>query len=167
MNFNQIFHSSTKKMARQYFDNLDLKILHSLTENARTPYLEIARDYGVSGAAVHQRVQRLMNNKVIVGSECRIDPSVVGYDTCAYVGLFLRDPSEFHNVVAALEKIPEVVECHYTTGQYDIFVKLYARNNDHLLHLLQDQIQALGLARTETLISFKEVFKRQVPISNE
>ena len=154
-------------MARQFFDNLDLKILHSLTANARTPYLEIAREYGVSGAAVHQRVQRLMQNHVIIGSECRIDPSTVGYDTCAYVGIFLRDPSQFNDVVDALEKIPEVVECHVTTGQYDIFIKLYARNNDHLLHLLQNQIQALGLARTETLISFKEVFKRQVPINND
>lgn len=154
-------------MARQFFDNLDLKILHSLTANARTPYLEIAREYGVSGAAVHQRVQRLMLNNVIVGSECRIDPSTVGYDTCAYVGIFLRDPSQFNDVVDALVKIPEVVECHFTTGQYDIFIKLYARNNDHLLHLLQNQIQALGLARTETLISFKEVFKRQVPINND
>ena len=154
-------------MARQFFDNLDLKILHSLTANARTPSLEIAREYGVSGAAVHQRVQRLMQNHVIIGSECRIDPSTVGYDTCAYVGIFLRDPSQFNDVVDALEKIPEVVECHFTTGQYDIFIKLYARNNDHLLHLLQNQIQALGLARTETLISFKEVFKRQVPINND
>lgn len=154
-------------MARQFFDNLDLKILHSLTVNARTPYLEIAREYGVSGAAVHQRVQRLMQNHVIIGSECRIDPSTVGYDTCAYVGIFLRDPSQFNDVVDALEIIPEVVECHFTTGQYDIFIKLYARNNDHLLHLLQNQIQALGLARTETLISFKEVFKRQVPINND
>ncbi len=154
-------------MARQFFDNLDLKILHSLTANARTPYLEIAREYGVSGAAVHQRVQRLMQNHVIIGSECRIDPSTVGYDTCAYVGIFLREPSQFNDVVDALEKIPEVVECHFTTGQYDIFIKLYARNNDHLLHLLQNQIQALGLARTETLISFKEVFKRQVPINND
>ena len=151
-------------MARQFFDNLDLKILHSLTANARTPYLEIAREYGVSGAAVHQRVQRLMQNHVIIGSECRIDPSTVGYDTCAYVGIFLRDPSQFNDVVDALEKIPEVVECHFTTGQYDIFIKLYARNNDHLLHLIHEELQALGLARTESLISFKEVFKRQLPI---
>lgn len=154
-------------MARQFFDNLDLKILHSLTANARTPYLEIAREYGVSGAAVHQRVQRLMQNHVIIGSECRIDPSTVGYDTCAYVGIFLRDPSQFNDVVDALEKIPEVVECHFTTGQYDIFIKLYARNNDHLLHLLQHEVQALGMARTETLISFKEVFSRPIPVSNK
>ncbi len=152
-------------MARQYFDTLDTTILQALSTNARTPYLEIARDYGVSGAAVHQRVQRLMANKVICGSELLINPSTLGYDTCAYVGLFLRDPSQFEKVVEALRNIPEVVECHFTTGQYDIFIKLYARNNDHLLHLLQNEIQALGFARTETLISFQEVFKRQVPLS--
>lgn len=78
---------------------------------------------------------------------------------------FLRDPSQFQSVVDALKQIPEVVECHFTTGQYDIFIKLYARNNDHLLHLLQNQIQALGLARTETLVSFKQIFKRQIPIA--
>ena len=154
-------------MARQYFDNLDTMILQALSTNARTPYLEIAREYGVSGAAVHQRVQRLMANNVINGSELLINPSTLGYDTCAYVGLFLRDPSQFETVVDALRKIPEVVECHCTTGQYDIFIKLYAHNNDHLLHLLQNQIQALGFARTETLISFQEVFKRQVPLNNE
>lgn len=118
----------------------------------------------MSGAAIHQRIQRLTANGIIQGAECIFDPSALGYETCAYVGIFLRDPSQFQNVVDALGKIPEVVECHFTTGQYDIFVKLYARNNDHLLHLLQNQIQALGLARTETLISFKQVFKRQVPV---
>ena len=83
------------------------------------------------------------------------------------MGFFLRDPSQFNHVINELRKIPEVVECHFTTGQYDIFVKLYARNNDHLLNILQDQIQALGLARTETMISFKEAFRRQVPVQPE
>lgn len=153
-------------MSRQQFDKLDLQILSDLSDNARKAYLEIARENGVSGAAVHQRVQRLIANGVIKGSQCLIDPSTVGYDTCAYVGLFLRDPSQFNNVLEEIKKIPEIVECHFTTGQYDIFVKIVARNNDHLLHILQNQIQALGLARTETLISFKEVFKRQVPMTN-
>jgi Lrp/AsnC family transcriptional regulator for asnA, asnC and gidA len=151
-------------MARSTFDPLDLNILRLLSSNARRPYLEIARECGVSGAAIHQRIQRLTANGVINGAECLINPAAVGYETCAYVGMYLRDPSQFNSVVEELEKIPEVVECHFTTGQYDIFIKLYARNNDHLLHILQDQIQALGLARTETLISFKQIFKRQMPI---
>lgn len=141
-----------------------MRILSDLSKNARKAYLEIAREGNVSGAAVHQRVQRLVANGVIQGSQCLIDPSAVGYETCAYVGFFLNNPSQYNQVIEKLKKIPEVVECHFTTGQYDIFVKVVAHNNDHLLNILQTQIQSLGLARTETLISFKEVFKRQVPI---
>lgn len=150
-------------MSRQSLDQLDLNILKNLSLNARKPYIEIARECGVSGAAIHQRIQRLSQIGIIKGSECLIDPAAVGFDTCAYVGLYLRDPSQYNSVVTALEKMPEIVECHYTTGQYDIFIKLYARNNDHLLHILQ-KIQELGFARTETLISFKQVFKRQMHI---
>ena len=149
-------------MSRTTYDSLDLKILSMLSKNARTPYLEIARECGVSGAAVHQRIQRLLANDTIVGSECLISPNAMGYDTCAYIGIFLRDPSQYNSVVTALEAIPEVVECHYTAGKYDILVKIFARNNDHMLALLQS-IQNLGMARTETLISFKECFRRQVP----
>ncbi len=151
-------------MARQQFDSLDIKILHMLTGNARKPFLEIARECGVSGAAIHQRIQRLNGLGIIKGYECLIDPSKIGYQTCAYIGFFLRDPSEFANVIEKLKQIPEVVECHYTTGKYDIFIKIHARNNDQMLHLIHEKMQMLGLGRTESLISFKEVFKRQVPI---
>ena len=138
-----------------------------LSVNARKPYLEIARECGVSGAAIHQRIQKLTSLGVIKGSESLIEPSAVGYDTCAYIGFFLNDPSQFNNVVNELKKIPEVVECHFTTGKYDLFIKLYAKNNDHLLHIIHERLQSLGLARTESLISFKEVFRRQLPIHQE
>jgi Lrp/AsnC family transcriptional regulator for asnA, asnC and gidA len=104
---------------------------------------------------------------VIQGSELLINPSSVGYYTCAYIGFFLKDPSQFNHVVEELKKIPEVVECHFTTGQYDMFIKLVARNNDHLLHIIHEKLQHLGLSRTESLISFKEVFKRQIPIEKQ
>ena len=151
-------------MNNQQFDNLDLHILRMLSGNARKPYLEIARECGVSGAAIHQRIQRMYANGVIQGAESLINPESLGYETCAYVGIFLKDPGQFSSVVEKLKKIPEVVECHFTTGQYDIFIKLFARNNDHLLDILQNQIQGLGLARTETLISFKQVFRRPLDI---
>lgn len=151
-------------MNRQNFDALDLKILQDLSLNARKPYLEIAREYGVSGAAVHQRIQKLLAAGVISGWHCLIEPTSMGYETCAYVGLYLREPAKFADVVEELKKIPEIIECHFTTGRYDIFVKLVAQNNEHLLHLLQNQIQPLGMSRTETLMSFKEVFSRPVPV---
>ncbi|MEZ3591613.1 MAG: Lrp/AsnC ligand binding domain-containing protein [Muribaculaceae bacterium] len=154
-------------MAQPQLDTLDYKILRTLSKNARKPFLEIARECNVSGAAIHQRIQKLTQTGVIQGSEARINPASVGYDTCAYIGFFLRDPSNFDHVVEELKKIPEVVECYFTTGQYDMFIKLYARNNDHLLHIIHEQLQKLGLARTESLISFKEVFKRQIPIEEK
>ena len=151
-------------MARQNFDKLDLSILNMLADNARKPYLEISRECGVSGAAVHQRIQRLTQNGVIQGSKCIINPGSLGYETCAFVGIMLRDPTRYAEMVERLQSTPEVVECYYTSGQYDMLIKLYARNNDHLLQMLQD-LQNLGLARTETLISFKQVFNRQAPVS--
>lgn len=93
-----------------------------------------------------------------------IDPEKIGYETCAYVGIYLKDPSTFDEVTRALELIPEIVECHFTTGKYDMFIKLYARNNHHLLSIIHDKLQPLGLSRTETLISFHEAIKRQMPI---
>ena len=151
-------------MAKAQLDSLDYKILKTLSTNGRKPFLEIARECNVSGAAIHQRIQKLMAMGVLRGSECLINPASVGYDTCAYIGFFLKDPGKFDEVVERLREIPEVVEVHFTTGQYDMFIKLYARNNDHLLHIIHEQLQGLGLARTESLLSFKEVFKRQLPI---
>ena len=153
-------------MANSQLDSLDNKKLEMLSLNARKPYLEIARECGVSGAAIHQRIQKLQATGVIKGYETLIEPTSVGFDTCAYIGFFLNDTSKFDEIVAKLKEIPEVVECHLTTGKYDLLIKLFAKNNNHLLKIIQSKIQTLGLARTETLISFKEEFRRQIPASS-
>ncbi len=152
-------------MGHHQLDALDEQILKMIASNARIPFLEVARVCNVSGAAIHQRIQKLTNLGILKGSEYVIEPEKIGFDTCAYVGLFLKDPESFDTVTKALESIPEVVECHITTGQYDMFLKLYARNNHHLMNIIHDKLQPLGLARTETLISFREVMKRQIPIT--
>ncbi len=154
-------------MARLHFDSLDCKIISMLSENARKPYLEIARECKVSGAAIHQRIQKLTLVGVINGFESLISPAAVGLDTCAYIGFLLQDPMKSDFVAEELRKIPEVVECHFTTGQYDMLIKIYARNNDHLLNLIHSRIVPIGAGRTETLISLKEAFRRQVPVDVE
>ncbi|MDR1527940.1 MAG: Lrp/AsnC ligand binding domain-containing protein [Dysgonamonadaceae bacterium] len=151
-------------MGHHQLDELDEKILQMIIGNARIPFLEVARVCNVSGAAIHQRIQKLVNLGILKGSEYIIDHNKVGYETSAYMGLFLKDPEQFPVVVDALSKIPEVVECHYTTGQYDLFIKLYAKNNQHLLEIIHSKLQPLGLARTETLISFREAFRRHIPV---
>lgn len=151
-------------MAHHNLDSLDKKILKLIAEDARIPFLEVARACNVSGAAIHQRIQKLTNIGVLKGSQFVIDPEKIGYETCAYVGLNLKHPENFDEAVAALRKIPEVVECHYTTGGYDLFIKIYAINNHHLLNIIHDKLQPLGLSRSETVISFNAVIDRPLPI---
>lgn len=145
-------------------DQLDQKILEMVRNDARIPFLEVARACNVSGAAIHQRIQKLTSLGILKGSQFLIDPEKIGYETCAYIGLYLKDPESFDSVVEELKKIPEVVECHYTTGGYDMFIKIYAVNNHHLLTIIHDKLQPLGLSRSETIISFNEAINRPVAI---
>jgi Lrp/AsnC family transcriptional regulator for asnA, asnC and gidA len=153
-------------MAHRNLDQLDKKILKMVTDDARIPFLEVARACNVSGAAIHQRIQKLTNLGVLKGSQYVIEPEKIGYETCAYVGLYLKNPEDFDSVVSALRQIPEVVECHYTTGGYDLFIKIYALNNHHLLDIIHGKLQPLGLSRSETIISFKTIIDRPLPIDN-
>ena len=152
-------------MAHRELDELDKKILTIICENARIPFLEVARECNVSGAAIHQRIQRLINMGVIKGSEFVLNPASLGYETCGFVGVFLKKASLFHGVVEELNKIPEVVEVHYTTGKYAMFLKVYAKNNRHLLSIIHDQFQNIeGISSTETIISMEEAYSKQPPI---
>jgi len=146
-------------------DNLDKKILEIVMRNARIPSKDVAEACGVSRAAVHQRIQRLIDTKVITGSGYTVNPKSLGYTTCSFIGLTLVRGSLYRQVVAELEKIPEVVECHFTTGHYTMMIKVYARDNEHLMHLVNDLIQHIeGVAATETLMSLEQSIRRTLPI---
>ena len=151
-------------MTYQRLDKLDKQILRLIAGDARIPFLEVARACNVSGAAIHQRIQKLTQCGILKGSQFVIDPEKIGYETCAYTGLNLKNPENFDLVVEELKKIPEVVECHYTTGDFDMFIKIYALNNHHLLNIIHDKLQPLGLSRSETIISFNSAIDRQLPI---
>ena len=154
-------------MAHHRLDYLDKKILRLIAEDARIPFLEVARACNVSGAAIHQRIQKLTNMGILKGSQFIIDPEKIGYETCAYIGLYLKDPEKFDQVVEGLKRIPEVVECHYTTGGFDMFIKIYAMNNHHLMNIIHDKLQPLGLSRSETIISFNAAINRPLPILSD
>jgi Lrp/AsnC family transcriptional regulator for asnA, asnC and gidA len=146
-------------------DEVDKKILSHLIQNARTPFLEIARDCGISGAAIHQRVRKLEEMGVIKGSKFIITPSAVGYDICVFIGVHLTKAHVYDEVVARLKTIPEVVECHYTTGAYAILLKLYCRDNQHLMNILVNTIQNIeGVARTESFISLEQAINRELQL---
>ncbi len=148
-----------------HIDTLDRKILSILTKDARVTFLEVARKCHVSGAAIHQHVKRLTRLGIIEGSEYIVNPKTIGYSTCAYIGIFLEQAGLYSRVVEDLLNIPEITQCHYTTGNYSIFIKIYARDNDHLRHILAEKLQNIkGVSRTETFISLEESINRQLPI---
>ena len=147
-------------------DNLDKKILLILSKNARIPFKDVAAECGVSRAAIHQRVQRLMEAGVITGSSFDVNPKSLGYTTCTYVGLNLERGSMYKNVVMRIVDIPEIVECHFTTGPYTMLIKAYARDNEQLMDLLNNRLQTIpGVVSTETLISLEQSVKREITVS--
>ncbi len=146
-------------------DGIDKKILRYLMTDARKPILEIARNIGISGAAIHQRLRKLEKSGLIAGSKFVINPKTLGYTTMAYVGIFLDKAMSNPTAVKALEKIPEVLECHYTTGNWSILIKVLCKDNEHLMYVLNKQIQQIeGVSRTETFISLNQQIDRQITI---
>lgn len=155
-------------MAKFTLDAIDRRILSYLTENARMPFLEIARECGISGAAIHQRVKKMEDAGVILGSRLEVDPKALGYDVCAMIGIGVSDPTMNIQTVQNLRNIAEIVECHFITGRYNILIKLYCTDNVHLMHTIFDHIlQVPGISHTETFISLSDSFVRQPRIRNQ
>jgi Lrp/AsnC family transcriptional regulator for asnA, asnC and gidA len=146
-------------------DKLDLQILSMLMEDAQIPYTEIAKKLQVSGGTVHVRMKKLIGLDVVKGSHLEIDASKLGYDICAFVGMFLEKGSLYNRIVKQLEEIPEITEIHYTTGRYGIFLKIISSNTRELRSILNDKVQPIeGIQRTETFISLEESMKRPIQI---
>ncbi|MBQ5635071.1 MAG: Lrp/AsnC family transcriptional regulator [Alistipes sp.] len=150
-------------MSKITLDDTDRKILRFLVKNARMPFLEIARECGISGAAIHQRIKKLEDAGVIRGSHMSVDPRMLGFDICAFVNIRLRDNSYSAALNERLKTIPEIVECHTITGNYTVMVKLYCVDNNHLMNTL-NAIRTVPSIATETYISLDESFKREPPI---
>ncbi len=149
-------------------DNLDKNILEIVMNNARIPSKDVAAECGVSRAAIHQRLQRMMDLNVITGSSYNVNPKSLGYRTCTFIGVNLDRGAMYRDVVPELEKIPEIVECHFTTGPYTMLIKLFARDNEHLMDLLNNRIQTIpGVSGTETMISLDHSIHRKVPINHD
>ncbi len=148
-------------------DDIDRKILSFLVKDARMPYLEIARQCGVSGAAIHQRMRKLEENGVVTGSRMLVKPSAIGLNVCAYVNISISEANKYREVIASLKKIPEIVECHFVTGTALVLVKIYCLDNDHLMDVLLNTIQNVPhVQSTNTMISLEQAFERQVWVND-
>ncbi len=150
-------------MANYHIDSTDQKILGFLVKNARMPFLEIARECGVSGAAIHQRVKRLEANGVITGSRLLVKPQALGLNVCVFISVTLTEANKYNEVVASLRTIPEIVECHFVTGRYTLLLKMYCVDNDHLMNILLNTIQKIPyIQATDTMIALDEAIDRQI-----
>jgi Lrp/AsnC family transcriptional regulator for asnA, asnC and gidA len=155
-------------MSSFLLDEMDQKILFHLICNARTPFLEIARECGVSGAVVHQRVKKMEDAGIITGSQVIIKPEILGYNVCAFIGIQLTGPGKYNEVATKLAHVPEVVECHYVTGDYAMLIKIFCRDNNHLLAALAEKIHAIeGIEKTHTFLSLDRAFERQVYVKDK
>ena len=144
---------------------IDKNILRALMKDARTPFLEIAISVGISGAAIHQRLRKLESSGLIAGSKFIINPKALGYTTMAFVGVFLDKAKSNSDTVKQLRRIPEVLECHYTTGNWSVLIKILCKDNEHLMSVLNKEIQTIsGVSRTETFISLDQQIDRQIKI---
>ena len=146
-------------------DGIDKTILRALMKDARTPILEIARHVGISGAAIHQRLRKLEKSGLIAGSKFVVNPKILGYKTMAFVGIYLEKAKNNADAVRQLKRIPEVLECHYTTGDWSILIKILCKDNEHLMNVLNKSIQDIsGVSRTEPFISLNHQLDRQIKI---
>lgn len=151
-------------MSKYSLDRLDCKIIDILSRNARTSLLEIGRECNVSGAAIHQRVQKLVASGVIDHFETLLNPRSVDLNLSAYIGIVLENPTDAPAVISRLKEVPEVVECNTISGPYDFIIKVFARDSDHLYKILHDSIEPVGKFRTDTFLSFKENIRRQIKV---
>ena len=148
------------------FDKVDLMILQELINNANKPYTEIAKKVHVSPGTVHVRMHKLEEAGVVTGATLNIDNTKIGLDLTAFLGVYLRKSSLYDAVLKKLKEIPEISTIHYTTGNYNMFVRIHCRNTEHLKNLLHDKIQLIeGIIRTETIISLEESLNRTVNIA--
>ena len=149
-------------------DKLDKQILSILMRNSKKPYTDIAKQLYVSGGTIHVRMKKLEEAGIVKGYNLTVDYSKLGYDICAFLGIYLDKSSLYDDVALELEKIPEIVGAHYTTGLYNIFAKIVCRDTDHLREVLHDKIQKIsGIQRTETIISLQESIDRPINIAEE
>ena len=147
-----------------YLDAIDKEIIYMLMDNAKTSLAHISKNVGISTTAVHQRIKKLEQAEVIENSVSLLNPRKVGYKVVSYIGVYLDQPSHYQDAVKALKEVNEVVEAHYTTGNYTIFLKVLCKDNDHLMQILNKMQKLKGVTRTETFISLEQSISRQLKV---
>lgn len=150
--------------AEYHLDAIDKEIIYMLMDNAKTSLAHISKNVGISTTAVHQRIKKLEQAGVIENSVSFLNPRKIGYKVVSYIGVYLDQPSHYHDTIKTLKEVNEVVEAHYTTGNYTVFLKVLCRDNDHLMEILNKLQKMKGVTRTETFISLEQSINRQLKV---
>ena len=147
-------------------DDIDVKILNALLQNSRTSTTQISKTLKISNVATQQRITKLEKAGIITSYTAKLDYTKINYKTIAYLGIFLEKAKNYKDVLQKLNEVPQIAEAHFTTGNYSIFAKIYANDNEHLMHILSEQIQNIdGISRTETFISLQEGINKSITLS--
>ncbi|MBO9584356.1 MAG: Lrp/AsnC ligand binding domain-containing protein [Flavobacterium sp.] len=146
-------------------DFLDREIIQKLSENGRIPFSDLARELNISNSLVHLRVRKLQEAGVITGFSVKLAPKEVGFETITYTGIVTKEAHFSYSIAEKLKQIPEVVECHWVSGNYALFIKIVAANNEELRKILYEQIHQIeGVGSTDSFFSFGSAFEKNLPV---
>ncbi|PXX26351.1 AsnC family transcriptional regulator [Arenibacter sp. ARW7G5Y1] len=144
-------------------DEMDFKILSLLADNAQMPYTEVAKKAGISPGTVHARTKKMINLGLIKGSTLNLDYSKIGWKMTIFLGVYLRESFMYKQVIEALRKVPEIVKIHHSTGKFDIFLKMHAKDSMHYRKVYQDAILTIeGIKGVESFMSVEENMSRHI-----
>ena len=144
---------------------IDQEILKILNKDARFPYSEIAKTLGISNSLVHQRVKKMIETGIVESTTVKFHAKSMGFLTKSYTGIRLKEARYAESVMEELKKIEEITECNFVSGNYAIFILIFARDNEDLRRILYQQVHLIeGVAGTDTFISFDTCFERSIPI---
>ncbi|WP_281632842.1 Lrp/AsnC family transcriptional regulator [Flavobacterium luteolum] len=146
-------------------DYLDREIIQKLSENARIPFSDLAKELNISNSLVHLRVKKLQDAGIINSFSVKLNPKELGFETITYTGIVTKEAHFSYSIAEKLKAIPEVIECHWVSGKYALFIKIVAANNEELRKILYEQVHQIeGVGSTDSFFSFGSAFEKNLPV---
>lgn len=149
----------------EHLDYINKQIIKRLAEDGKIPFSELAKELKISNSLVHQRVNKLIEADIIQGYSVKLNAKNLGYKTITYTGIVTKDAKYSYSIAEKLKTFPEVLECHWVSGKYTLFVKIVAKDNEDLRTIVYDRIHKIeGVGSTESFISFGEAFEKNISL---
>lgn len=154
-----------KNSPDENIDYINQQIIKMLSADGRMAYSEIAKELKISNSLVHQRVKKLQDTGIISGFSIQLNAKKIGYETITYTGIATKEARFAYSIAEKLKEIPEVVECHFVSGKYALFLKIVAANNEEFRKVLYETIHNIeGVGSTDSFISFGSAFQKNISL---